>query len=132
MRLITVLVGLGILAQAQAPRDWSLAIGQLTRGPLHHFFGYIGQSRTIPWSGDGRYVVALRTPFQDRMPNPGEAAESCSSTPADGNRVVPVERSRGWNPQQGTMFYWNPAAPATQFFFNDRDPGTHRMFHGAL
>ena len=26
------------------------------------------------------------------------------------------------------MFYWNPAAPATQFFFNDRDPETHKIF----
>ena len=26
------------------------------------------------------------------------------------------------------MFYWNPAAPATQFFFNDRDPQTQKVF----
>jgi hypothetical protein len=26
------------------------------------------------------------------------------------------------------MFYWNPAAPATQFFFNDRDPATGKVF----
>ena len=62
------------------------------------------------------------------MPDPGEAADVVLVDTGDGNRVVPVERSRGWNPQQGTMFYWNPAAPAAQFFFNDRDPGTHKTF----
>ena len=26
------------------------------------------------------------------------------------------------------MMYWNPDAPDTQFFFNDRDPATNRVF----
>jgi len=39
-----------------------------------------------------------------------------------------VDDTRGWNPQQGTMFYWNPAAAATQVFFNDRDPKTQKIF----
>src|SRR5688572_24745680 len=26
------------------------------------------------------------------------------------------------------MLYWNPEAPETQFFFNDRDPNTHEVF----
>ena len=26
------------------------------------------------------------------------------------------------------MFYWNPAKPETQFFFNDRDRKTGRVF----
>lgn len=112
----------------QAPKDWRLDVVQLTRGPLHHFFGYIGQARTIPWNADGRFVVALRTSFQDRMPKPGEAADVILIDTTRGNHVEGVERSRGWNPQQGTMFYWNPDAPATQFFFNDRDPRTHQVF----
>lgn len=33
-----------------------------------------------------------------------------------------------WNPQQGTMFYWNPDSPETQFFFNDSDVETHKVF----
>ena len=27
-----------------------ISVKQLTQGPDHHFFGYIGQSLTIPWS----------------------------------------------------------------------------------
>jgi hypothetical protein len=109
-------------------QDWHLETEQLTRGPMHHFFGYIGHVRTIPWSGDNRYVLALRTPFQDRMPAPGEPADVVIVDTAAGNAVVPIEQSRAWNFQQGTMFYWNPEAPDTQFFFNDRDPATGRIF----
>jgi hypothetical protein len=128
LRICTAMFAFVSISRPQTPHDWQLEIAQLTRGPMHHFFGYIGQAQTIPWSGDGRYVVALRTTFQDRMPDPGEAAEVVLIDTADGNRVVPVERSRGWNPQQGTMFYWNPAAAATELFFNDRDPQTHKTF----
>ena len=32
------------------------------------------------------------------------------------------------NPQQGTMFYWNPHRPNHQFFFNDRDPKSGVIF----
>ena len=39
-----------------------------------------------------------------------------------------VDESLGWNPQQGTMFYWNPDNPETQFFFNDRDKKTGKVF----
>lgn len=34
----------------------------------------------------------------------------------------------GWNTQQGTMFYWNPENPENQFFFNDRDKKTGKVF----
>jgi hypothetical protein len=100
----------------------------LTSGPSHHYFGYIGQSLTIPWSGDGRHLLALETDFQDRLPGAGDAARVGVIDTRDGNRFRVVDRSLGWNPQQGTMFYWNPAAPATQFFFNDRDPATGKVF----
>ena len=46
----------------------------------------------------------------------------------DNYKVRKVDESRGWNPQQGTMFYWNPLEPDTQFFFNDRDPDTGEVF----
>ncbi len=104
------------------------AVRQLTSGPRHHFFGYIGQSRTIPWNASGRHVLALETEFQDRLPGAGDAAGVCVIDTRDGNRVRVVDRTLGWNPQQGTMFYWNPAAPETQFFLNDRDPRTGKVF----
>lgn len=105
-----------------------LSVTQLTYGPEHHFFGYIGHARTIPWNGTGRYILCLRTTFQDHMPGPGETADVCLIDTEDDGRVLQVDRSLGWNPQQGTMFYWNPHKPDTQFFFNDRDPKTGDVF----
>lgn len=105
-----------------------LSVTQLTHGPQHHFFGYIGQSLTTPWNASGRYILALRTTFHDRMPRPDEAAEIVLLDTHNACRVLPIEQSRAWNFQQGTMFYWHPEQPETQFFFNDRDPDTNQVF----
>ena len=106
----------------------NLIIEQITFGPKHHFFGYIGQSQTIPWNAGGRYILALRVGFHDHMPKPDEAAEIVLIDTAHGNRIVPVDKTRAWNFQQGTMFYWDPASAETQFFFNDRDPRTNKIY----
>lgn len=116
------------LPRLVAQGRWTLEVATLTGGPLHHFFGYIGHAGTVPWNADDRYVLALRTSFQDRMPEPAEAADVVVVDTARDNAIEPLDRSRGWNFQQGTMFYWNPEAAATQFFFNDRDETTGRPF----
>lgn len=105
-----------------------VGVEQVTQGPYHHFYGYIGHVGNTPWNASGRYMVLLRTDFQDRMPAPGEKADIVLLDTQDGYRARKVEESRGWNPQQGTMLYWNPQAPETQFFFNDRDRETHKLF----
>ena len=51
---------------SQAPASYE--VRQLTFGPAHHFYGYIGHVGNSPYSADGRYLIALRTTFQDRMP----------------------------------------------------------------
>src|SRR4051812_33201572 len=93
---------------------------QITQGPKHHYFGYIGQSRTVPWNANGRYLLALQVGFQDRLPGADDPADVCLLDTRDHYAIRVVDQSRGWNPQQGTMFYWNPEHPETQFFFNDR------------
>jgi hypothetical protein len=103
-------------------------VRQLTFGPAHHFYGYIGHVQNSPYSGDGRYLVALRTTFQDRMPGPSDAADIVLLDASRNYAETKVEETRGWNPQQGSMLYWNPEAPDTQFFFNDRDPKTGKVF----
>ncbi|UCF14958.1 MAG: hypothetical protein JSW59_16230 [Phycisphaerales bacterium] len=105
-----------------------LTVEQITFGPRHHFFGYIGQSKTIPWNAGGRYILALRTEYHDHMPEPGAAADVVLVDTQQANKVMRVDQTRGWNFQQGTMFYWNPASAETQFFFNDRDPKTNQVF----
>jgi hypothetical protein len=108
--------------------DIALEIEQITFGSNHHFFGYIGQSLTIPWNKKGNRLICLSTSFHDHLPGKGEAASVNLihlDTKKDGRyKVEKLDESQGWNPQQGTMFYWNPHKPHHQFFFNDRDSKT--------
>ena len=62
------------------------------------------------------------------MPGAGEPSDVCLLDTHNDYAVEKVDETQGWNPQQGTMFYWNPSAPETQFFFNDRDPDTGKVF----
>lgn len=110
------------------PDAFDLKIEQLTSGPRHHFFGYIGQCQTIPWNSTGQYILGLEIDRIDRMPEPEEAATIFIIDTHDGNKIIPLDKSHAWNPQQGTMFYWNPLSPETQFFFNDRDVETGKVF----
>lgn len=105
-----------------------LSMKQITFG-AHSLFGYIGQSLTIPWSGDDRYIVALESAFHDHLPLAHEAARIILiDTKDDGYITEYVDETRAWNLQQGTMLFWNPHSPNTQFFFNDRDPQTNHVF----
>ena len=111
---------------SQAPASYE--VRQLTSGPAHHFYGYIGHVRNSPYSADGKYLVALRTTFQDRMPGAQDAADIVLLDAARNYAEMKVDETRGWNPQQGAMIYWNPEQPSRQFFFNDRDPKTGKVF----
>jgi len=109
-------------------KPFDLEIEQVTFGKKHHFFGYIGQCQTIPWNESGRYILGLEIDRIDRMPKPEEAATIFLIDTHDKNKIIRVDKTNAWNPQQGTMFYWNPLAPETQFFFNDRDLKTGKVF----
>jgi len=114
-------------ALAQAPA-FDMKIEQLTSGKKHHFFGYIGQCKTIPWNGTNQYILGMEIERIDRMPKPKDAAEIFIIDTHDNNKIIYLDKTHAWNPQQGTMFYWNPLAPDTQFFFNDRDVKTGKVF----
>ena len=101
-----------------------LKIEQVTSGVKHHFFGYIGQCQTIPWNLGGRYILGMEIERIDRMPQPEEAAIIVLVDTKQNNKIIRLDKTHAWNPQQGTMFYWNPQAPQKQFFFNDRDVKT--------
>lgn len=108
--------------------SYGLKIQQLTFGPGHHFFGYIGQCQTIPWNLSGRYILGLEIDSIDRMPAPRESATIILIDTRDNYEIIRIEKTYAWNHQQGTMFYWNPLAPETQFFFNDRDTASGMVF----
>ena len=106
----------------------NLKVEQITHGEKHTFFGYIGHVQNIPWNGNERYIVALQSTFQDHLPGEGEPADVVLIDTHNNYAIEILEQTQGWNPQQGTMFYWNPDAPDSQFFFNDRDPETGKVF----
>ena len=62
------------------------------------------------------------------MPRPEEAAVIILVDTKQENRIIRLDKTHAWNPQQGTMFYWNPQAAQTQFFFNDRDLESGKVF----
>lgn len=117
-----------LLPTALAVGSESLRIEQITHGPENHFFGYIGHVQNIPWNGSQRYLLALQSSFMDHLPDGHEPANVVLIDTQNGYSVTKVDESRAWNPQQGTMFYWNPLAPDTQFFFNDRDTESGEIF----
>ena len=67
-----LLVGLLLLI---SPVSADLTVTQVTHGPRHHFFGYIGHVQNIPWNGTGRYLLALRTASMDHLPDGSEPAD---------------------------------------------------------
>jgi len=125
LALFVCVCGVLTTADAAPPR---LEVKQLTTGPLHHFFGYIGHVQNIPWNGNGRYIVTLRTPVRDHMPEAHEPADIVLLDTMNNFAARVIDQTRSWNPQQGTMLYWNPEQPDSQLFFNDRDPKTGKIF----
>ena len=114
------------------PENITFKIEQITFGSDHHFFGYIGQSLTIPWNKKGNRLICLSSSFHDHLPGKGESANvnliHLNSKKNGHYKLEKLDESQGWNPQQGTMFYWNPDKPNHQFFFNDRDTKTGVVF----
>jgi hypothetical protein len=126
-QILNLLGGL-LMLLSSVPAVANLEDKQITQGPSNHFFGYIGHVQNIPWNESERYLLSLRTNFQDHLPEGHEPADIVLIDSKNDYKVTKIEESRGWNPQQGTMFYWNPLKPDTQFFFNDRDPKTEKIF----
>jgi hypothetical protein len=124
---IILIIILPVLTEITAQK-LSANVEQITFGPQNHFFGYIGHVQTIPWNKSGRYIVSLEVPFRDHMPAPTDAAVINLIDTKDNYKLIPVDKTYAWNFQQGTMLYWNPEAPETQFFFNDRDTSKNHIF----
>lgn len=125
--LTLALVACGPQDEATAP-EIAYTVQDITHGPASHFYGYIGHVGNTPYAGDDRLLVALRAELQDRLPGTDDPADIVLIDSVNGYAVAPIEQTRAWNPQQGTMLYWNPDRDETQFFFNDRDPETGKVF----
>lgn len=101
-------------AMAAAPALSNRATA-VTSGPQAHWFGYYDKDQLDP---TGRYLLALRTSFEHRLPKPGEAAEVGMIDLLDGNRWLALGESRAWCWQQGCMLQWRPGS-AREAVWND-------------
>jgi len=126
--ILLSITALTLTTKSEEVRQLTIHSQKITSGPMNHFFGYIGHVQNIPWSGDGKYILALRSSFQDRMPGRDDPADIVLIDTQQKYSVKKIDQTTAWNPQQGTMFYWNPKSPETQFFFNDRDTKTGKVF----
>ena len=77
--MLRIALWLPVIALISSPPAWAaepkLEIRQLTTGPVHHFFGYIGHVQNIPWNQSGRYILSLRSSVRDHLPREDEPAE---------------------------------------------------------
>lgn len=88
-------------------------------GCIHRFFD------TAPVSPSGRYVGLTQLPFEDRAPEPGDAARVVVVDLETGEQRV-VAQTRGWDTQLGAQVQWGRSD--SELFFNDLDLDTWRPF----
>ncbi|MBI1337222.1 MAG: hypothetical protein GC164_09705 [Phycisphaera sp.] len=82
---------------------------------FHRFFD------TPPISPNGRYLVAFRMPFEDRLPQPGDEGHIIVVDLHTGTEKT-VATTRGWEPQLGANQQW--CGDDQTLVFNDVDTDT--------
>ncbi|MBN1554795.1 MAG: hypothetical protein JXA11_08615 [Phycisphaerae bacterium] len=80
---------------------------------------------TPAFSPSGRYLAVFRLPYEDRMPQPGDAGQVVLIDLAEGTERV-VAETRGWEAQLGANVNWG--GDDHTLFFNDVDPDTWDAF----
>ena len=88
----------------------------VTKGPLHHFFGYYDKS---PWDKSGRYLLAMENFFADRNPTLEDPLTVGVVDLEGNNRFEPLAQTLAWNWQQGCMLKWMPPHESGIIGFND-------------
>lgn len=103
-------------ANAQRP---SPPVRRITHGPAFHWFGYYDKWQFDP---SDRYVLGMRTAFENRPPMPDDVIRVGMIDLQDNDRWIDLGESRAWNWQQGCMLQWLPGSK-TEVIWNDRESG---------
>ncbi len=82
---------------------------------IHRFFD------TSPFSPSNRYMALFRMPYEDRLPQPGDAGEIVVIDLERGDEEV-VATTRGWEQQMGANVQWGGSDE--EIFFNDVETET--------
>ena len=92
---------------------------QLTKEPGAHWFAYYDKNETDP---TGRYVLAMRTMFEDRMPEPTDTVEIGMVDTKDNCKWIKLGTSSSWGWQQGCQLQFLPGTES-EVIWNDRENG---------
>ncbi|MCB1227228.1 MAG: hypothetical protein KDK99_15530 [Verrucomicrobiales bacterium] len=89
----------------------------ITKGPGFHWFGYYDK---LQFSPDNRFVLGNKVGFEHRSPVAEDEIEVGMVDLQDGDRWIPLGKTRAWNWQQGCMLQWIPGS-ASEVIWNDRE-----------
>ena len=109
--------GLGDKIEAMHPIE--NRVRQITRGPMHHWFGYYDKLQFDPSS---RFVLGMQVGFEHRSPKPDDQIGIGMVDLKNGERWVKLGKSNAWCWQQGCMLQWLPGS-SREIIWNDREDG---------
>lgn len=89
----------------------------ITRGPGFHWFGYYDKFQFDP---AGRFVLGNKVHFEHRSPAADDVIEVGMVDLQEGDKWIPLGKSRAWNWQQGCMLQWIPGTES-KVIWNDRE-----------
>ena len=95
----------------------------VTTGPKFHWFGYYDK---CPWSADGRYMLSMEVDFMDRPPTGSDSIRVGMVDLQAGDReFIPLDETRAWCWQQGTMLQWLATDPNRLVIYNSVQDGEY-------
>lgn len=89
----------------------------ITKGPMHHFFGYYEKS---PWDKSGKYILSHEVNFNNRAPTERDSLKIGIIETTENYQFTPLAMTKAWNWQQGSMLQWYPSDGETLIMHNDR------------
>lgn len=109
----------GMAGRANAVRVPADRVRQITRGPLHHWFGYYDKLQFDP---DSRFVLGMTVDFEHRSPRADDQIGIGMVDLKDDDRWIELGTSTAWCWQQGCMLQWLPGS-SNEVIWNDREEG---------
>jgi hypothetical protein len=89
----------------------------ITKGPGFHWFAYYDK---LQFSPDNRFVLSNKVNFEHRSPTGDDVIEVGMVDIQDGDKWIPLGKSKAWNWQQGCMLQWIPGTES-KVIWNDRE-----------
>lgn len=92
----------------------------ITRGPMHHWFGYYDKLEFDPTN---RFVLSNEVAFEHRTPRASDTINVGMVDTLENDKWIQLGTSSAWGWQQGCMLQWRPKSNE-EVVWNDRE-GDH-------